>query len=82
MRCTNLMLLQLRPGLKCKQCSQRMTIGRDIPGRDNIVLTEDQYVSYGNFEMTITCENCACAHEGKGFIRDGKFKGIHEYKDL
>lgn len=78
------MLIKLNPGLVCKKCKggpteARMTIAKEIPGTNNIVLVEDKKVKKGDFECVIVCVSCMTQHHGEGFIRDGEFKGIHKY---
>ena len=76
------MLIKLSPGLECKQCNKRMSIAADRAGSVNLVLVEDKPIPKGDFDCYINCEYCTKEHVGFGFIRDGEFKGIHEYKAL
>ena len=76
------MLIKLSPGLECKQCNKRMSIAADRAGSVNLVLVEDKPIPKGDFDCYINCEYCNKEHVGFGFIRDGEFKGIHEYKAL
>lgn len=73
------MLISLYPGLKCKKCDKVMGIAKDIPGSVNMVMKEGRMIVKGDFTCNITCANCNTIHLGIGFIRDGVFKGIHEY---
>ena len=73
------MLIMLEPGLKCKACDERMKLGRDIHGSTNFILVEDRELPNSKFEIAITCEKCNTEHTGKGFYRDGIFRGIYEY---
>jgi|APSaa5957512493_1039668.scaffolds.fasta_scaffold19779_2 hypothetical protein len=73
------MIIKLHPGLKCKKCDARIKIVRDIPGDDNLMLLEDAPILFGKFEIIGSCEECVTVHHGKGFVRDGVFRGIYEY---
>jgi sulfatase maturation enzyme AslB (radical SAM superfamily) len=74
------MLIRLNPGLKCKQCDKRMTLAKDKPGMLNLIVTEDEIIKNAKFECDVSCEYCMAHHVGIGFIRDGVFRGIYEYR--
>jgi hypothetical protein len=74
------MLISLKPGLECKACKDKMTIAKEVPGSVNIVLNEGKEFREGNFTCNITCQKCMTIHLGEGFLRDGVFTGIYEYK--
>lgn len=73
-------LIKLDPGLVCRKCSTRMTLGRDIPGNVNMVLVQDQPVTKVDFEVFINCDVCGSIHKGECFVRDGVFRGCHKYE--
>jgi len=56
-----------------------MTLGKDTPGRVNMVLYQDNPVRKMDFECFFTCELCNTIHKGEGFVRDGIFQGVHKY---
>ena len=58
-----------------------MTMGKDRASNVNMVLREDHKIKTENFECYITCNHCMTRHTGMGFVRDGEFKGIYEYKE-
>ena len=74
------MLVELNPGLVCKACKNRMKIAHDIHGNFNLVLKEDKPLpEYLDFEVSISCMNCATNHIGRAFIRESEFKGVYKY---
>jgi len=75
------MLVTLNPGLVCKNCKERMTMGRDRSSNVNMVIREDSAILNEDFECIITCNHCSTEHIAKGLIRHGEFKGIYEYRE-
>ncbi len=75
------MLVTLSPGLVCKNCGQRMTMGKDRASNINFVIREDQPIKNEDFECIVTCNHCTSEHICRGMIRQGEFKGIYEYRE-
>ena len=76
------MLIELDPGLKCKKCASRMKLGEDRRWQMNLVLKQDKELKFHDFEVKLRCMDCMTDHEGIGFIRDGIFRGVYEYKTV
>jgi len=47
------MLISLTPGLECKNCTKRITMGRDRPSNINMVIREDKAIKNEYFECII-----------------------------
>lgn len=75
------MLISLTPGLECKNCTKRITMGRDRPSNINMVIREDKAIKNEYFECIIICNHCSTNHICKGLIQHGEFKGIYEYQE-
>jgi len=76
------MLITLNPGLKCKKCDERITMGKDRPSDINLVLREGFDTINGDFACIMTCNHCTTEHLCKGFIRNNIFRGVFEYEVL